>query len=276
MADRSFESLSALMDGETEGFELRRTLDRVEEEPELSDAWQRYHLIRSVMRNEAVSEQGLDISGSVMAALDNEESYNQPTPEASPEVQQSDTHNSFWKPLTSMAVAASVTAMVILGVQNFDHQAETIADNRPGYTLPAGQSSPDYVQARFGSAVPGVEQGAEPEIIRLSQGLDRYIDQHKHMLSSRQSGWQTTWLPEGFDGLRRDVMAHAEVQVFSNGRNSFTVCVEEYGRQSVPEGVATAGNMVAVGKKVGQHFVTVVGDVPLMIAERIATSVQPK
>ena len=32
-------------------------------------------------------------------------------------------------------------------------------------------------------------------------------------------------------------MAHAEIQMFSNGRHSFTVCVEEFGKQTVPEGV---------------------------------------
>jgi negative regulator of sigma E activity len=32
--------------------------------------------------------------------------------------------------------------------------------------------------------------------------------------------------------------------------------------------------MIAVGKRRGDDFVTVVGDVPLMIADRIAASVQ--
>ena len=93
------------------------------------------------------------------------------------------------------------------------------------------------------------------------------------MLKKQKANWQASWLPEGFSGLRRDVMPHAEVQIFSNGRNTFSVCVEKYGDQAVAEGVAQSGNMVAVGKRLGDQFVTVVGDVPLMIAERIASSV---
>lgn len=48
------------------------------------------------------------------------------------------------------------------------------------------------------------------------------------------------------------------------------------GHQSLPEGVAQADGYIAVGKRRGDHFVTVVGDVPLMIAERIASAVQPE
>ncbi|WP_286237119.1 MucB/RseB C-terminal domain-containing protein [Neptuniibacter halophilus] len=275
MAERTNESVSALMDGEVADFELRRTLDRVEQEPELSAAWQRYHLIRSSMRNEELS--AVDISGQVMAALQDEPAFSEQSV-ASDVEKETEPHSSkylFWKPLASMAAAASVTAMVILGVQSVNQQPdEVIADTRPSYVLPGNRVSNDIVRAQFGNRTGLAEPASEPEIIRLSRGVEHYIDQHKHMLNSKESHWQAGWLPEGFVGLKRDVMAHAEVQVFSNGRNSFSVCIEEYGRQSVPEGVAQSGNMVAVGKRMGDQFVTVVGDVPLMIAERIASSVQ--
>ncbi len=279
MADRSNESVSALMDGEIADFELRRTLERIEAEPELTKMWQRYHLVRSVMRNEEVGKPDLDISSLVMSALDDEPEFSTSDahmPKHDDEKSAQGTESQFWKPLASMAAAASVTAMVILGVQNTNREDVTIADNRPAYTLPANTISNDFVRARFGAQGVIAENGQEPEIIRLSQGIERYIDQHKHMLGNQQSSWKASWLPKGFKGLKRDVMAHAEVQVFSNGRNSFTVCVEDYGHQTVPEGVAESGNIVAVGKRMGDQFVTVVGDVPLMIAERIASSVEPR
>ncbi|MCP4598878.1 MucB/RseB C-terminal domain-containing protein [Neptuniibacter sp.] len=275
MTERSTESVSALMDGEVADFELRRTLDRIEDEPELAEAWQRYHLIRSVIRKEEVALPSVDISDSVMSALDGDSEYELQPEEAADKEHES--KQQFWKPLASMAAAASVTAMVILGAQNINQpQTEQIADTRPDYTLPSNPISNDFVRAQFGNRSVMNESGQEPEIIRLSQGLERYIEQHKHMLIGKQSGWKTSWLPEGYEGQRREVMAHAEVQVFSNGRNAFSVCIEDYGRQSVPEGVAQSGDMVAVGKRIGDQFVTVVGDVPLMIAERIAASVEPK
>jgi negative regulator of sigma E activity len=276
MTDRSIESVSALMDGEVADFELRRTLDRIENEPELSEAWQRYHLIRSVMRNEEVSES--DISSNVMSALDLEPTFELGDQEPDVAPLDESTKHRFWKPIASMAAAASVTAMVILGAQNINQPQteETIADTRPSYTLPAGTLSNDIVRAQFGNRTTMQSEANQPEIIRLSQGIERYIDQHQHMLEKQEASWQASWLPEGFDDLRRDVMPHAEVQVFSNGRHSFSVCVEDYGRQTVPEGVAQSGDMVAVGKRLGDQFVTVVGDVPMMIAERIASSVERK
>ncbi|WP_415892350.1 MucB/RseB C-terminal domain-containing protein [Neptuniibacter sp. PT8_73] len=275
MDDRSTESVSALMDGEVADFELRRTLDRIEQEPELAEQWQRYHLVRSVMKNEEAELSGFDISSQVMQALEEEPDLVVET--AAVGVKSDAKGGSFWKPLASMTAAASVTAMVILGAQTYNQpENDTIADNRPNYILPGNSVSDDLVRAQFGNRSMISSQGQEPEIIRLSEGVERYVSQHKHMLSHQKSGWEATWLPEGFSGKRRDVMAHAEVQMFSNGRHSFTVCVEKYGRQSVPEGAVQSDGMVTVGKRIGDQFVTVVGDVPLMIAERIAASVERK
>ncbi|WP_292950028.1 MULTISPECIES: MucB/RseB C-terminal domain-containing protein [unclassified Neptuniibacter] len=277
MTDRSTESISALMDGEVADFELRRTLDRIDSEPELSEAWQRYHLIRSIMKNEDGADLNVDISASVMSSLELEQDFEIDESDFTEETQTGAIEkNRFWRPIASMAAAASVTAMVILGAQNLsnDPQEETLADNRPSYTLPIGTVSNDIVRAQFGNRSVIDNGNSQPDIIRLSQGVERYIDQHKHMLQTQKANWQASWLPDGFDDMRLDVMPHAEVQVFSNGRNSFSVCVEDYGRQTVPEGVAKSGDMVAVGKRIGDQFVTVVGDVPMMIAERIASSVE--
>jgi negative regulator of sigma E activity len=265
------------MDGEVADFELRRTLDRIDSEPELSEAWQRYHLIRSIMKNEDGADLNVDISASIMSSLESEQSFEIDEPDFTEETETSVIEkNRFWRPIASMAAAASVTAMVILGAQNLstDPQEETLADNRPSYTLPVGTVSNDIVRAQFGNRSVIDNGDSQPDIIRLSQGVERYIDQHKHMLQTQKANWQASWLPDGFDDMRLDVMPHAEVQVFSNGRNSFSVCVEDYGRQTVPEGVAKSGDMVAVGKRIGDQFVTVVGDVPMMIAERIASSVE--
>lgn len=284
MTDRSIESVSALMDGEVAEFELRRSLDKIAEDSEASERWRRYHVARSVMKGEAVAAVDIDISSSVMAALDDEEPLTESEVPAS-EQKTSRASEMFWKPLTSMAVAASVTAVVIFGVQNFGGSTPTattpapvLADNRPEYVLPGAVSSGDYVRAQLGNrvALTSSSDAAEPEVIRLSQGLARYINQHNHLLTAQQPEWKADWLPQGFSNVRHEVMHDAEVMVFSNGRNSFSVCIERAGRESVPQGVAQSEEMVAVAKRMDRHFVTVVGDVPLMIAERIASSVAPK
>ena len=52
MSDKMFESLSAAMDNEAGTFELRRLLDEASRNPQLREAWMRYHAIGAVLREE--------------------------------------------------------------------------------------------------------------------------------------------------------------------------------------------------------------------------------
>ena len=290
MSDESNESLSAslsaAMDGEVSSFELRRALTRLQENKGLEgdqslNKWQRYHLAQQALHGEDVSRQAMsvDLVARVSAGLEGE--ADQPAVTSSTSGVVDDTHqHAWWKPVASMAMAASVTAVVILGGQQFLNNGAAVDGSfKQAYTIPSVQSSKDFVRAQYSnysapnnnSATPS---SGEPEVIRLSQGLNRYIDQHRHLLSSSQPAWQTDWLPEGYQQVRHEVMPHAEVMVFSNGKHSVSISIEPLGRQSVPSGVTQSNNIVAVGRATANGFVTVVGDVPLMIADRIAASVK--
>lgn len=276
MSEQSGESLSALMDGELGEFEMRRLLQRMEDEPELGLTWQRYHVARSGLLAEKVSSPSMDISGAVLKLLESEPAHQVKDNHLA---DSGDASSSFWKPFASMAVAASVTAAVIFGAQTYQTdtvpQTAHLADARPTFTLPSAPVADGIVRAQYGEGRTLSEQIQEPDIIRLPQGMDRYIEQHQQMLAPKEPQWSAGWLPEGYVPMRRNVIPHAELLVYSNGRNAFTVCIEDIDHQSAPPGVSQTDNVVAVGKRVGDHFVTVVGDVPLMIAERIATSVHP-
>ena len=52
MSDKMLESLSAAMDNEASTFELRRVLDEAGRNPQLREAWMRYHAIGAVLREE--------------------------------------------------------------------------------------------------------------------------------------------------------------------------------------------------------------------------------
>ena len=52
MSEQLKESLSAVMDGEADEFEIRRVLDEATSDAELRGVWERYHLIGSVLRGE--------------------------------------------------------------------------------------------------------------------------------------------------------------------------------------------------------------------------------
>ncbi|MGB0468515.1 MAG: MucB/RseB C-terminal domain-containing protein [Pontibacterium sp.] len=280
MTDQSMESVSALMDGEVTDFELKRSLQKYAEDPEASQRWRRYHLASTAMREALPVSTQVDISDRIRLALDEEPPLKAETEKPLSADTKSEAGDLFWKPLTSMAVAASVTAMVIFGSQNFGQSPVPVTgvNTTAAYGVPASVDTGNYVRAQLGSRVSLPDQNAstDSKIIRLSGGLAHYVSQHQHFMSKQEAAWQADWLPEGFSALRHEILPAAEVMVFSDGRSSFTISIEKLGQQSMPQGVAQADKVVAVAKRMNNHFVTVVGDVPLMLAERIAAAVSPK
>lgn len=119
MSERSHEELSALMDGEASELELRRIISGVDEDTELLRKWRRYHVVRSVMQGDMRESQAaeytrLDISAAVSSALAAEPAHD--VKDTRPD---SSWQERFLRPLSSVAVAASVSAMVVFGWQNF-------------------------------------------------------------------------------------------------------------------------------------------------------------
>lgn len=274
------ESISALLDGEVSDFELRRTLEQTGQDSRLGQQWYRYQIARSALKRETAAPVDIDISARVMAALEQEPVYHTSVDSAGEQparAGKSKPVSQWWRSLSSMAVAASVTAVVILGAGSGSDAENPV---RPTYTLPGATASADLMRTQLGtrsSAAASLPRYDSADVIRLSDGLKRYIDQHQHLLSTQKvPQWTTSWLPEGYSIVRHELLPHGEVMVFANARDAFSVSVEEMGHQSMPEGVAQADGYIAVGKRRGDHFVTVVGDVPLMIADRIASAVKPE
>lgn len=123
MSEQLRESISALMDGEADELELRRVLAAAgkKDDDTIRDVWSRYHTTRSVMQGDISHTQfkHLDISQQVSAAI-SEESITAVN------------GNSWFKPLASMAVAASVAFAVVVGVEGLspDQGLNPIDENR--------------------------------------------------------------------------------------------------------------------------------------------------
>lgn len=280
------ESLSALMDGETEEFETRRLLQQLPGDAELGQTWRRYHLARSLLKGEALAGCETDLSARIATALEHEPAHDAPTEasrqSASAVSGRRSGFSGLRRTIASMAVAASVTAIVIFGANSFAPGLgeQPVVAQSTGGAAPSMQTpvSPDLVRTQYGSG-PAVVRSAgsvtdNADVIRLSQGLTDYIDQHRHLLSARQSRWQSNWLPAGYKPVTHERLPHGEVMMFSNGSATVSVTVEALGYQRSAEGVIRDDGLVAVGRRQGDHFVTVVGDVPLMVADRIASSVK--
>lgn len=133
MIDRNKESLSALMDGEADELEVRRILNHLDKDDELRENWKNYHLMGSLMRDESFDS--LDLTAGINKALDGIDLDGAIEPNRIESISaeaskaeliavardESATASPAWyRPLTSVAVAASVTLAVLLGVQSIE------------------------------------------------------------------------------------------------------------------------------------------------------------
>ena len=130
MNDKLCEELSALVDDEVSEFGLRKILLEMDENPELAGKWSRYHIAKAALRNEAVL--GVDLSECINAALAEEpchklsagDEWRAEESASQKEVLSEKTPVAAFlyalgKPLSSAALAASVTLAAVLSWQEF-------------------------------------------------------------------------------------------------------------------------------------------------------------
>lgn len=112
MNDELREQISALADDELPEAERDLLLRRLCDDPDLRDEWGRIHLIRDALHNELPCAATDILSHRVMTAL---EAESQPVPRR--EIGRA--AQRLGKPLAGLAVAASVAAMALIGLQHF-------------------------------------------------------------------------------------------------------------------------------------------------------------
>jgi sigma-E factor negative regulatory protein RseB len=85
--------------------------------------------------------------------------------------------------------------------------------------------------------------------------------------------WQVSWLPDGF----RPVRIQGNRLLFSDGLATLSVFIESDGKTSMPDLATTVGGTVVITRRMKNTGpqITVVGDVPIQTAERVAESVEP-
>lgn len=143
------EQISALMDGDLSDAEV---LNELEMDSDLQDTWGRYHLIGDAMRGDLPVNLQLDLSDSIMAALEDEPTILAPKPvETAPVLQpavapvKTDSNvvplfRRVGQLLGQYAIAASVAAAVIFGVQQYQGQ-DGVPANPVLNTIPIGGSA---------------------------------------------------------------------------------------------------------------------------------------
>ena len=152
------ERLSALIDGELTGVEYGHAIDEIQLKPELKQRWKRYHIASDGLKKSLPPALlKTDFSVRVMQAVDAE-----PTVLAPRHITYK--VNPVTKQLAGLAIAASVTAVAVLGAQSWHVQqsAEPVAtvaqavtppinnEIRPVAALTADNAPlPDHVQSQI-------------------------------------------------------------------------------------------------------------------------------
>lgn len=137
------EQLSALMDGDLSEIEV---LNELGTDPALQDTWSRYHLIGDAMRGDLPVNLQLDLSDSIMLALEDELAILAPKPAqpAAPQVQPAGKVipfvRRFGQQVGQYAIAASVAAAVIFGVQQYQGK-DGVPASPVLNTIPVGGSA---------------------------------------------------------------------------------------------------------------------------------------
>jgi sigma-E factor negative regulatory protein RseA len=174
MSEKMRESLSALMDGESNELELQRVLSALDKDASLKKTWQRYHAVRAVVSENTHGDFSMDISSRVTEAIALEGERHSPG-----------AVTRMLKPLASFAVAASVAAVVVVGGQQL---AQLGDPGSAGNTIASGISPVGVinidgampVQASYGTrSVPVLQPTTGTAYKELArQRMQKYIQEH--------------------------------------------------------------------------------------------------
>ncbi len=138
--------LSALVDGELTESDAVRMLNLLNRDAELKQIWERYHLVSDVIRHHLPSITSVDLVERVRQSLDAEPVVFLPSARRAISL----------KPVASLALAASIAIVAVLGFRGYlgtGHvDNDVVAQTETGQAVPAGAGM------RWDVDRPGVEQ----------------------------------------------------------------------------------------------------------------------
>lgn len=135
MSENKFETISLLVDNYQSENEK---LDEVLKDEQLSDTWDRYHLIGDVIRNDMPDEIQMDLSAQIAEAISHEPTVLAPRNAQSFVNKAKANVVKFIKPFGQVAIAASAAGLMILGVQQNVADTDTVAPTQVLQTIPLG------------------------------------------------------------------------------------------------------------------------------------------
>lgn len=173
MTDKINEQISALLDGELSQAESEMLFRRMENDAELRAVWQRYSMIHDAVHREMPEQFDTGFSSRVMAAIESDAAVaSDETVAGQPGVIRAGI-NRLLKPVAGLAVAASVAAMAIIGLQNING----IPGSDEDVSIVAGKADPSGFMKVSGTRW----EIRQPEV---AAKLNGYLVNHNEFSSS--------------------------------------------------------------------------------------------
>lgn len=143
MSESKFETVSLLVDNYQQNGEI---FDTIIDDEQLSDTWDRYHLIGDVIRGDVSSSLPVDFATSITQAIAAEPTVLAPVNKAiAPNRPFKAKIVQLFKPVGQLAIAASAAGLMILGVQQnvAQNEVNTVLPSQVVQTIPfAGVADP--------------------------------------------------------------------------------------------------------------------------------------
>jgi len=205
MTNLSDERLSSLLDGELDDTHRRHAIDALGGDAEARDRWERFHLASDALHGNLPDAIDPQFASRVMAAIEEEPTILAPPPrKSSAATGRTHTPSRLSKRFAGLAVAASVAAIAVMGVESLYHEDpaaplnQQVAENTAPpseYIRLAKQSSPPRVATLASVNAPlatsptdGPSLTARAEMFRAHPDIIRRIDPrlHKYLLNHSQ------------------------------------------------------------------------------------------
>lgn len=182
----SHETLFAVLDGEHSPGELDRLLDEIERSPQLARQWSRWCLVREAQEGVRITREQGCICAGVISALDGQEALSDKVVPIAPSARPAAAARR-WRPLISLAAAASVVGFGLVAVLNLQTPSPTGA-----VPVSLTQLQPASPSAEAGKVIPVT--GADTRVSQTRQvwanaavedlqQLDDYLIDHSNLRS---------------------------------------------------------------------------------------------
>lgn len=174
------------------------------------------------------------------------------------------------------------TALLALPLDNFRHSSLITIDNETGLVLKSwlvDESARPLERYQFIDIdlSPDLTSLKQQPAAKLQRSTTSQLTECNPSTVKQPERWQLVWVPPGFAFVgQRQVREQIDMLMYTDGLTTFSVFIEA-ASGAIPEGVASRGATLAVMDSLSyqgkSYRITVVGEIPVVTAQKIAQNI---